>query len=171
MSYRLDDSLLNNSSVRTSNSLFEAISIRGILIDGDDAGEGLGSVGIKFTFCRLTLDVGVVGGVAQTECNVVVDGVVAGTEFCLLGGPKAGKSSWGSFALTVVDVAGVLGGTTLLRVCDKTFPEDDAAFWDVGLNVVVDVVVDDDDVGNGVIALTTFGSVDVSGVSVDFFEK
>lgn len=47
--------------------------------------------------------------------------------------------------------------------------------WDITggtvLSVVV-VVVDEDDTGSGDIALTTFGSVDVSiGASVDFFEK
>lgn len=53
--------------------------------------EALGCLGIKFTFCLLPLNV--VDGVAQTECSVVVEGVVEDTEFCLLGGPKAGKSS------------------------------------------------------------------------------
>lgn len=86
--------MLNNSSVNTSSSLFEAISIFGILIVGDDgdAIDGLGCLGMNCTLCPLLLDDGV-GAVAQAERIVVVDGVGEITEFCLLGGPNAGKSS------------------------------------------------------------------------------
>lgn len=140
---------------------------------------GLGCFGIKITFCPLPLDI--VVGVAQTECNVVVDGVVGVIEFCLRGGPNGGKSSWGGFGLeVVVDVDGVPGamrGTTISLVWDitgSTFPlVDEMSFFDIVLWVVVVVVVDDDaEPGNGVIAFTTLGSVDVSiGASVDFLEK
>ncbi len=215
MSNKLDVSLLNNSSVNTSSSLFEAISICGtlgrILIVGADDGTGFR---IKFTFCPLLLE-GVDGvpqaecnvvvggvvddtefclrggpnagkftfcplllegvdGVAQAECNVVVGGVVEDPEFCLRCGPNAGKSSWYNLGLevvVVVEVVGVLGGVTPFLVCDKI----GNGFCDDDLVVVDVVVVDDDDdgvVGDGVIALTTFGSVDISmGASVDFFEK
>lgn len=177
MSNKLDVSLLNNSSVKISSSLFDAISICGIFIGVGATIEGFGGFGINCTFCPLLLDG--VGGVAQTEFNVVVDGVVEDTEFCLRGGPNGGKSSWGSFGLEVVvdTVSGAIRGTILL-VCDiigGAFPPvGDAPFFNGVLCVLVVVVLDDDDddPGNGVIAFTTFGSVDDSiGASVDFFEK
>lgn len=49
------------------------------------------------------------GGTDQTECIVVVDGVVGEiTEFCLLGGPNGGKSSTGNLARAVVVVVDVV---------------------------------------------------------------
>lgn len=149
---------------------------------GDTFG-GLGWLGILIIFWPLPLDV----VVDQTECNVVVDGVVELTEFCRLGGPKAGKSSFNGLEVVVVVVVVAVEivpfvmcdiGTATFLVWDSAgrFPAVGATFGVVlGVTVVVVVVVvddDEDDTTKGDIALSEFGSVDVSsGASDDVLEK